>query len=156
MPRVIGRGLKKLKDNYLAKKPVGNGPAYEPKEVMSFVSCGAVRLENFEYDIFKVTITIGDNIWKTIANLDTCFIIPELPKAFLRQDQKYMVASNSLSAPWSGRFIEGVWEGIVQASEAEKDGSSIRIAVVMDALVANVMNALACLKDMSCSSSGST
>ncbi len=113
-------------------------------QAMGLVSCETTQLEEFHYGVFKVTLRMQEHI--SISD-DIRFEIPQLPQRFFRHEQKYSVPPNGPGKPWSGRFVDGVWEGLVQTNGVSEDENSTNIRVVKDALVASVMKALKPWKD---------
>ena len=118
------------------------GVAYDLDEKMSFITYDVKRPENFDYGVYRVTITIKGKVLKAVSDSNIVFTIPELPKRFFRQSQEYMVAPSEPGAPWGGRFLNGVWEGIVQTNGISEDENPTHMDVVAHALIANVMKAL--------------
>jgi hypothetical protein len=108
------------------------------KQAMELVVCETTRPEGFDHGVFKATIRLND---ASLAD-HVVFEIPELPKRFFRHERDYSLPPNGPGMPWKGRFVDGLWEGIVQTNGINEDDNPTTIHVVRDALVASVMKTL--------------
>ncbi len=107
------------------------------------VTCETKQPEDFQYGVFEVKMTLH----KEVENSNIHFEIPQLPKRFFRHEQKFSIPPNGPGKRWTGRFINGVWEGIVQTNGISEEENPTNIHVVKDALVASVIKALKPWKD---------
>jgi hypothetical protein len=102
------------------------------------------RPPEFDYGVFRVTISLHGIFRVPVAGMDQIFKIPTLPKRIFRyDDMQYVVARTSSDQPWLGRFVNGEWKAILQTNGCEENENPTSRAFVEDMLKAEVVKALA-------------
>lgn len=111
------------------------------KECQSGVSCKIYQPEGYEWGVFKIVITLSEDIRKAINNVDVIFSVPKMANRFFRVDKDYRYILLG-EQTFSGQFKNGVWEGTVQTNGISEDTNITTIAMVYDALIASVTKSL--------------